>query len=72
MKIAHRGTKQGSQLRRFMVRQLHSIIRITDESGSWSSADLCGLMVGEEDLTLNVLFLLRNYSKDPLSPAKYS
>jgi hypothetical protein len=40
------------------------------ELGTWSSSNLCRIMVVNEDMTLDVLVMLKNYSGDSLDIAK--
>jgi hypothetical protein len=41
-----------------------------DETGTWPSSELCRVMVGNEDMMLDVLGIMRNHSSDPVDPGK--
>jgi len=71
MRMVYGGTKQGSRLRLFTAHVLHFLIRNGGDLGPWPSSKLAQVMNEHEDLTVNVLQLLRDNSKAPSHPGHY-
>ena len=71
IKYGYPETDTSSKLRSFMSKALARILRNQVEGGSWPATDISRLMIDNEELSLDVLRLMRGVaSQDPLTLPK--